>query len=186
MSMKLSSVASETEAQVVEESGQVELETATTEPETPASFEEWLGTQDESIQALFEAHVAGLKSALVSERKSRGNLEKEVRKLSTQSSQGENVAKELSSLTEKLEESSLRLAFYESAPADLVNPKLGFIAARESNLLQEGGSVDWGRLKTEYPQLFRRVPSANAGTGSAQKGPEKSMNTFIRSAAGVR
>jgi hypothetical protein len=48
-------------------------------PETPMSWDAWLQQQPETVRALADAHVSGLKGALAGERDQRKALAKELR-----------------------------------------------------------------------------------------------------------
>ena len=158
------------------------------QPTAAQSFDAWLSAQDDAARRLVESHITGLKGALDSERTERKSLAKQIRELSARADEGSDLRKRLDALTGDLESASRKAAFYESAPADAANLRLAWLAAQDGGLVASDGKVDWNRLRTHHPELFRRaVPTGNAGSGAQQEGQGGgSMNAFIRAAAGKR
>lgn len=161
--------------------------------ETPASFEEWLGKQDETARKLYDEHTKGLKSALQSERDARkaetAKLSKDLRDASRKLEEGSEARKALEDVTARLEAAEARAAFFEEAIKPEIrcnNPRLAYIAAQDSGAIDAKGRIGWDSLKAQFPELFTvKVPRANGGEGT-QTQPLKSggMNAYIRSAAG--
>lgn len=154
--------------------------------ETPTSFDEWIKAQGEDVQDLFDDHVSGLRSALETERTERKALAKQIRDLGKQTEEGSELRQQLTNLTTALESVQQRTAFYESAPGDVANLKLAYLAASDAGMVDDNG-VDWQAMRQRFPELFKRViPAGNAGSGAGQNGaqPQRTMNDFIRAAAG--
>lgn len=160
---------------------------------TPSSFDKYIADQPDAIKELFDTHIDGLKSALDSERTGRKDLEKQLRNLSKQATEGSDLKTQLDQLAENVKQSDSRAAFYEGAhEAGVRNLKLAWVAAKEYDVLDTKGNVDFGKLKTFVPELFTQpvktvVATANAGNGANQAGVAKpDMNTFLRTATGRR
>lgn len=156
------------------------------EQQQPLTFDTWLGSQDDTIKGLIDGHVTGLKSALESERTERKTLAKQIADLKGKAEKGSELEQQLNALNAQLEATSAKQAFYESAPADVGNLKLAWMAAQDGHT-DKHGNVDWNSLRSAYPELFRKqtTPPANAGNGRGQEGGnQQSMNSFIRKAAG--
>ena len=155
--------------------------------ETPASFDEWIKAQGDDVQDLFDDHVSGLRSALETERTERKALAKQIKDLGKQAEEGSELRQQLTNLTTALESVQRRTAFYESAPGDVANLKLAFLAASDAGMVDDDG-VDWQAMRQRFPELFKRtvIPAGNAGSGAGQNGaqPQRTMNDFIRAAAG--
>lgn len=153
----------------------------------PANFDKWLEGQEEGTRSLVSGHIAGLKSALESERSERKQLAKQLRDLSAKAEEGSELRGQLDTLTRDFEAVNRRAAFYEAAPADLTNVRLAYLAAQDAGAIAQDGKVDWAKLREQAPELFRRqpAPQGNAGSGAKQTGThDRSMNTFIRTALG--
>ena len=171
------------------------------------SLGDWLGDlgEEERVEAsrLFEQETQGLKRALKAEREARGGLEKRLRELSKEvEAAAPATAAQLEALGADLAGMRRRVAFYEGAPADLWNARLGWLAAQEIGAFDEGGNVEWEALRGAFPELFGSpegyhlpmgaIPAgagagAGAGTGaSAGKLGGVDMNQAIRRAAGRR
>ena len=155
--------------------------------ETPATFDEWIKGQGDDVQDLFDGYVSGLRSALDSERNERKSLAKQIKDLGKQAEEGSELRQQLTNLTTALESVQRRTAFYESAPGDVANLKLAYLAASDAGMVDDDG-VDWQAMRQRFPELFKRtvVPAGNAGSGAGQNGaqPPHTMNDFIRGAAG--
>ena len=149
------------------------------------TFDAWLGSQPEDVRGLIDSHVSGLKNALGDERTQRKDLARKLKETSASMEAGSAARASLETMTANLDEATQRADFYAAAAAAGVrNLKLAYQAAKVDNLLD-----DLGGLKTVYPELFgaTRPPAGNAGAGAGQDGaPAKSMNNFIRTAAGRR
>lgn len=155
------------------------------------TFESWLTGQDEATQSLIGDHIAGLKSALDSERNGRKTLEKQLRDAAKQLESGSEAQKQLEQMAADLNAASTRASFYEAAHgAGVRNLPLAFIAAREAGLLDGDGIANLKAMQERFPELFAApgptaVPS-HAGNGTQRPAPasEPSMDAFIRKAAG--
>lgn len=154
---------------------------------TPASFEEWIGSQGDDVKGLVTGHTSKLQSALQDERTQRKTLQKQVEDLSKAAEAGSQFKTQLDKISAEMAAMSVKTAFLESAPADCTNVRLAFLAATDAGLLNDDGKVDWAKLKATAPELFRKVvPAGNAGSGAGTPPPNdgKSMNSFLRVASG--
>lgn len=149
-------------------------------------YENWLSKQPEEIQELITRQQRALREALVDERSRRKQLASAVKSLEAKTTGDQDIQAELAAIRGQLTEAQQRTQFYESAPPDIVNPRLAFIAAREIGAISNKGErVDWDLLRRDMPELFRKIqiPPANAGAGARQDGAAgTSMNDFIRTA----
>lgn len=160
--------------------------TPETTGETP-NFETWIQTQDETTKALLDKHTAGLKGALDDEKSNRKALAKQIVELSKQAEAGSALKGELDKLTATFEKTSRKATFYETAPADVANLRLAWLAAEDAELVDKDGTANWDALRKQLPELFRKaiVPAGNGGNGAGQTGQgTQSMNDFIRRSAG--
>lgn len=73
--------------------------------------------------------------------------------------------------------------------AGIKNQKLAYLAAQDSDLIGDDGTVNMHQLKQLHPELFH-VPEAHAGHGQSDRILARksvtSMNDFIRMSAGKR
>lgn len=154
----------------------------------PATFDEFLAGQPETVRALADNYAGGLKSALAAEREERKTMSKQLREATAKAEQGSATAKMLEEISGKLEATERRAAFFEAAsvPAvGCVNPKAAYLVASAEGLFKKSGEPDWAALQAAIPELFRRPGQANAGAGTGSPPPAKAtMNDFIRKAAG--
>lgn len=160
--------------------------------QTPPPAETWdevVAGLPEPQRALYEQHTKGLKAALESERTQRAQLAKELRTATEKMEQGSQARTQLEQATARLEEAERRAGFYGEASRPeigCINPQLAYLAAREVNAFDARGNIDWKALQQQYPELFRAVraptPPANPGTGQPpQKGFD--MNDALRRSA---
>lgn len=157
------------------------------------AFDEWLQQQDENTRKRFDEGVAGLKSALKSERTEKGDIARQLKELAKKADEGSTIRAELERLTAENEKTARRADFVEQAVvAGVSDLKLAWRAVDGvSEFLDRRGNFDFEALKKAHPSLFAapRVPEGNAGRGLGGGLPKQStsaaMNAFIRSAAGV-
>lgn len=156
----------------------------------PPTFETWFESQPADVKSLVDSHTNGLKSALDSERQQRKDFEKKLRDAAKKLEEGSESRKAIEDMAGKLSSLEQQADFYDAAhQAGATNLRLAFLAAQESGLLDpETGKVDFGDLKKQFPELFgtRTAPPGNAGTGTQDQPTARSMNDFIRTAAGRR
>ncbi|MFH1743994.1 MAG: hypothetical protein ABIH23_33730 [bacterium] len=157
---------------------------------TPANFGEWLKAQPTDVQKLYNDEVAGLKSALSSERQQRKDNEAALRDAAAKVEKGSEAEKLLTEQADTLQGLELRAAFYDEAHTQgVTNLKLAWMAAQEADAFDRRGNVNWESLRTQFPELFAKttmIPSGDAGKGTktTPAGDGKDMNTFIRTSAG--
>jgi hypothetical protein len=163
--------------------------TDTGETPTPATFDEFLAAQPETVRALADNYAGSLKSALNAEREERKTLARQLREATAKAEQGSATAKALEEISSTLAATERRAAFFESASAPgvgCVNPRAAFLVANAEGMFRKSGEPDWQALQAAVPELFRRPGQANAGAGTGTPPPARqSMNDFIRKAAGV-
>ncbi len=166
-------------------------------PGVPETLAAWLERLPEAERAsvawLFETETQGLRSALKAEREARGGLEKRLRELTREvEASAPAAAAQLEALAGDLAAAQRRVAFYEGAPADLWNSRLGWLAAQELGAFDAEGRVEWDALREAFPELFGGVhgrvsrAGAGAGAGSGDHSMGVDMNAAIRRAAGRR
>ena len=153
---------------------------------TPATFDEYLATQPETVRALAATYAGALKTAHNSEREERKALAKQLRDATAKAEQGSAMAKALEEISGQLANTERRAAFFESAlTANCINPKAAFLVASAEGTFRKDGAPDWAALQAVAPELFRKAGQANAGAGVGTPPPARaSMNDFIRRSAG--
>jgi hypothetical protein len=158
---------------------------AQTAGETP-DFEAWLAEQDEGIRTAYAAHTGKLKGALQEERETRKQLAKQLADVSKKAEAGSATQEELARLSGQFETVNRKATFYESAPGDVRNLRLAWLAATDANLVDKDGDVDWAKLRANAPELFGKAPPPpHAGNGAGQTGQgAQDMNLIIRRSAG--
>jgi hypothetical protein len=153
----------------------------------------WLKEQTDDVRKLYEQHTTGLRSALQSERTQRSDLARQLRDAATKAEAGSEAQKNLAETAAKLEEAEARASFFEEATKPEIgctNPRLAYLAARESQAIDGKGRISWEELKGAYPELFKpkastSAPAGNAGAGTgAPPAASFDMNAIIRKAAG--
>jgi hypothetical protein len=156
--------------------------------ETPASWDAWIGTQDETVKGLYEGHVAGLQNTVKATRKERDELKSLVEDLNKKAEKGSEFEKSLTEFTAKLEQAERRAAFVEDAVKPEIgckNPKAAYALAMADNLFDRKGNADWSAIKAAAPELFGKPSVAgNAGSGTSNPPTKADMNAYIRSLAG--
>jgi hypothetical protein len=123
-----------------------------------------------------------------SERQRNKTLGKELGALAKTAEAGSTLKTELDKMQAAIAKRDAELDFYKSAPDDVVNLRLAWLAATDLQLIDEkDNSVDWKALRTAQPLLFRKTASTNAGAGATQNGQGSvDMNALIRGSAGRR
>ena len=163
--------------------------TTTAEATTFANFEDFLKAQADDVKKLYTDEVAGLKSALSSERQQRKDNEAALRDAAAKVEKGSEAERLLTEQADTLQGLELRAAFYDEAHTQgVTNLKLAWMAAQEADAFDKRGNVNWESLRTQFPELFAKtmIPSGDAGKGTktTPAGDGKDMNTFIRTSAG--
>lgn len=156
----------------------------------PASFDDWLSSQPDTIKNLVDTHTDGLRSALNSERAERKKATQQAKALAAKAEKGSELETELANFAATAEANERKADFYEKAhTAGVRNLRLAYLAATDADLFDRDGDVNFEKLKDLVPELFavKEKPAAargNAGTGTGQGAATPSMNSFIRQAAG--
>lgn len=163
--------------------------------ETPAlKWDDWLAQQPDNIKSLIGEHTNGLKTALQSERGTRGNLERQLNDLKRQLTGNDDAQKEVTRIQAQLAEENTRADFYEAVgAAGATNLKRVWTLAKADGLVDEKGRFKLDDVKSAYSEYFTPakpvVPAGNVGSGTQQPAPVLSgnaaVNNWIRSAAGL-
>lgn len=157
----------------------------------PVKFDDWYGKLDDQIKDLVDDHVSGLKSALAAKSEELTHLSANFKALrkSLDNNDPDEAKRQMDQITAERDEFARRAQFAEQAPNEGVsNAKVAWIVAKESELVDKAGNVDFLALREIAPELFKSktpVPAGNAGNGAGQSGVVKpDMNRFLRAAAG--
>jgi endonuclease III len=157
-------------------------------PAAPESFEKVMEKWDEPTKKLYETHVAGLKSALTSERDGNKELNNQVKELLKKVEKGSEAERAITDLSTKLDATEKRAVFLEEAnkpEIGCVNPKAAYLLAMADNLFDKRGNPDWEAIKKAAPELFgKAAPPGHAGSGTQNSLGAMDMNTILRKAAG--
>jgi hypothetical protein len=163
--------------------------------ETPLKWEDWYGSQPDNIKALITEQTSGLKTALNSERGTRGNLERQLNELKKSLKDNESAVAEVQRIQASLAEENTRGEFYEAAhAAGATNLRAAYLLAKADGLIDERGKFRIEDIKGKYPEFFvapkPATPAGNAGSGAQNPPPALSgnaaVNNLIRGAAGIR
>lgn len=150
-------------------------------PTETTTFETWFGALDAPLQELVNNHVAGLRSALESERTERKSLSKTLKDLSGKLDANSDAAKQLDALRSALETTEKRAGFVEEAAV------AGCTAPRAAWHIAQAEGMTVAQVRQAYPQLFAAVARAPGGAGAGVGQPPaktQTMNDWIRRAAG--
>lgn len=153
------------------------------------AWKPWHDALPKEAQELIATRESGLKTALGTERDARADAEKELRKAAKELEKGSDAEANLLKAADDLAASTTKSEFYEDAhKAGVTDLRLAYIVAKEEELIDKRGNVDFDKLKEAHPSLFgkKRVvdSSAGEGTDTLPDGQKKDMNAFIRGAAG--
>lgn len=161
--------------------GETPVAGETPQPDAQPTFDAWIATQPETVKAIIDAHVNGLRNSVDTERQQRREFAKQIKDLTGKLDANSDAAKQLGELSANLEAAQKRADFYEKATAaGCVRLKPAFLVAQADGLTVE-------QVKTQYPELFAatRPPTSNAGSGTqAPPTGGVTMNELIRRAAG--
>jgi hypothetical protein len=158
-------------------------------PAPPASFDEWMATQDEPVKKLITTRFTALESTVRATRDERDEIKKQLKDLLPKVEKGSELEKSLVDMSAKFEQAERRAAFLEDAMRPEIqcrNPRAAWTLANTLNLFDKRDRPDWQAIKAEAPELFGVISAnANAGAGTGKPVPaSKNMNNFIRAAAG--
>ncbi len=157
--------------------------------ETPLKWDTFHGSLPEVAQKLIADHESGLRTALVTERDARGDLEKDLKNVAGELEKGSDAQKEVLKLADKVAAGDRKADFYEDAhKAGVSNLKLAYHVAKTDDLFDKRGNVNFEKMKDAYPELFgkKKVPdgSGGDGTGGGHPGKKQTMNDAIRAMSG--
>jgi len=163
-------------------------------PAAPQTFDQWLEAQPDDVRSLVGSNVSGLRNALDAERKSRKDIEKQLRDAARKLEDGSDHRKALEETAARLQATEQQAAFYDQAhAAGVTNLRLAFLAAQEAGLIEKDGRsggirCDFAAMQKQFPELFGRkagLPPGHAGNGAgSERTPGDDMNALIRRAAG--
>lgn len=184
------------------------------DPVTYANLDEWLGAQGDDVRTvlnpLLDAHVAGLKSALKSERQARRDADAKVtdfgnklKKFEGKDGESVELRKQFDELQAGFLEASRKANFLASAAEVQVdgkrlrNANAAYKLAKADDLFNDKGECDFNKLADAYPEFFEPIakpPAAptgsrgsNAGNGAGRPpAAPVSFDDSIRFAAGRR
>lgn len=161
----------------------------------PQTFDQWLEAQPDDVRSLVGNSVSGLRNALEAERRSRKDIEKQLRDAAKKLDDGSDHRKALEETAARLQATEQQAAFYDQAhAAGVTNLRLAYLAAQEAGLIEKDGRsggvrCDFAAMQKQFPELFGakdRLPAGNAGSGTGTRSPGADMNALIRQAAGKR
>lgn len=155
------------------------------------TWEQVVEALPEEQRALYNTHTQGLRSALQSERDQRSDLARQLREATQQLEQGSAARTQLEQMTAQLDQANRRAEFAEAAVRPEIgctNVRLAWLAATEIDAFDRGGSVNWAKLKEQFPELFAKQgpPPGNAGAGNNTPPQTTGMTQIIRRAAGIQ
>jgi small-conductance mechanosensitive channel len=149
------------------------------------NFESFLNEQDEAVKELYQSDIAGLKTALKSERDSNKELADSLKELSSKVEKGSEAEQKLTEMANKLDAANKRANFAEMAikpEIGCVNIKAAYALALADNLFDDKGIPQWEEVKKAAPELFRKPGKTDAGEGADDVPSD--INAAIRKAAG--
>lgn len=149
------------------------------------SFESFLNEQDEAVKELYQSDIAGLKTALKSERDSNKELAGTLKELSSKAEKGSETEQKLTEMVTKLEAANRRANFAEMAikpEIGCTNVKVAYALALADDLFDDKGVPQWEEIKKAAPELFRKPGKTDAGEGTDELPAD--INAAIRKAAG--
>lgn len=152
-------------------------------------WDTWHDALSEPAQKLIAEHTSGLKTALTSERDARSDAEGDLRKVAKDLKEGGEAQKKVLKLADDVAAGNLKADFYDDAhKAGIPNLKLAFHIAKEDDLFDKRGNVNFVKMKEDYPELFGKTKvadgSAGEGTGGGTPGGKRDMNKAIRTMSG--
>lgn len=153
--------------------------------ESAPSFETWYAGLDTTAKGFIDAHVNGLKTALVTERNEQRTL---LAKLQKGAEKGSELERQLAEMQNTIASAERRATFAEDAIRPEIgcsNVKAAYALAVAEGLFDSRGRPDWAGLKSAAPELFRKPgPGSADGGAGVNHGPKLDMNSIIRRAAG--
>lgn len=154
-------------------------------------WEKWIAEQDESVRKAYEEHVAGLNTALKTERDARKVLSDQVKGLTDKANKADDATKQLEALQAQLTEKegaantsaqaltetqgkltdlTKRFGFFQEAAAKgISNPDNAFLIAQGKNLVGDDGKMDWDAFAKAAPEQFGSTSAGNPARGSGKE-----------------
>lgn len=168
----------------------------TGEGQLPATWDDYVAAlppeQQQHVQTLYETHNQTLLNSVKAVRDERDTLAKDLREAAKKAGKGSEAEAKLLEQASALDEQTRRADFFEDAPSqECKNAKAAFAIAKAQNLFDpKTGLPQWKAIRETAPELFGVVAKAKgkagagAGTSSAPTG--RTVNDFIRQAAGAK
>ncbi len=150
-------------------------------------FEKWIAEQTEDVRTSYEQHVAGLKTALKTERDAGKALQEQVKGATDRAAAAASAEEKVIELQTKVTELENRTATtdqeLETARGELVNvtrqhgfwkeavsrgidnPDNAFLIAKGKNLVSDEGTLDWNAFAKMAPEQFVRTNPSNPARG---------------------
>ena len=183
----------------------------------PLTFDALIDNMPESDRDLVEKHIVGLRTALEKEREDRKIAQRAVRTAQSEIETITPLRQQLELAQQDELDTRAQALFFEHAGTNNVkrgSARLAFLAAKDGQLFDDDGSVQWDSLNVRFPDLFEGIgrqaptgalsdtlvqkeavvserpaaaPRASASAGAGGGAPPRrpfSMTSAIRSAAG--
>ncbi len=187
------------------------------EETTVLTFDSLLDGMEEEHRDVVERHIVGLRTALDKERDERKTAQRAVRTAQADIEQLSPLRRQLEQAEQDALDARAQATFFEGASTNNVkrgSARLAFLAAKDGQLFDDDGSVQWDSLNVRFPDLFEGIgrqaptgalsdtpvqkeavvserpaaaPRASASAGAGGGAPPRrpfSMTSAIRSAAG--
>jgi hypothetical protein len=187
------------------------------EETTVLTFDSLLDGMVEEHRDVVERHIVGLRTALDKERDERKTAQRAVRTAQADIEQLSPLRQQLEQAEQDALDARAQATFFEHAGTNNVkrgSARLAFLAAKDGQLFDDNGSVQWDSLNVRFPDLFEGIgrqaptgalsdtpvqkeavvserpaaaPRASASAGAGGGAPPRrpvSMTSAIRSAAG--
>ena len=190
---------------------------AAAEETTVLTFDSLLDGMEEEHRDVVERHIVGLRTALDKEREDRKIAQRAVRTAQAEIETITPLRQQLELAQQDELDTRAQAQFFEHAGTNNVkrgSARLAFLAAKDGQLFDDDGSVQWESLQSRFPDLFdgsdriaptgalpgapvqrdvvperpvAAAPRATASAGAGGGAPPRrpfSMTSAIRSAAG--
>lgn len=126
--------------------------------ETPATYDEWYNTLPADHKKLIDEHTTGLRNTVTATRKERGELETQLREISSKLKDVPDLQQRVDKLADSERTATRRADFYEAAPKESLRPDMlraAFVVAQADGYFDEKtGAIDWKKFKADQPGFF--------------------------------
>jgi len=137
------------------------------------TFDGLLDSMDGSHRDIIEKHIVGLRTALDKERDERKAAQKAVRSTQAEIDQLPSLRQQLEQAEQDAIDARAQATFFETAGTNNVkrgSARLAFLAAKDGQLFDDDGSVQWDSLQARFPDLFEGA-GRDAPTGATSGTP---------------